>query len=366
MKKISCLFFVLVFYSGCRTTHQTSELPAQIEQLVKENLSAYTSPKKTTNISLDAVTPQALYPETAIGNTGQLVLAAPTSFILHRDSLYIVDFKNHHIAVVSAKSSAISRTIGRNGQGPGEFSQPTSICNNGQYIFVEDRNNGRIQAFSQEMNYVDSLPIASTLQGNAMCNQDFVFVTKQSPDRKFIMQGFEAKPPFRKAINILPYLYSEKDKLMGFNQVVAAEAGQNIYAAYRTLPFVFIFNKKGDFLESLSFQNERITRVLNDNSNAVTAMLSNNHQPLTMLFGTIGKLEKNAIAISYSNKLAIIRQKNGKWQMEKMLHLFKNELASKTDVKNFVMIGQVLINEKNIYVIPPIAANDPFIYKFKL
>jgi len=318
--------------------------PEPIDQLVQENFKDYLRQSKVHKIALDGVEPETHFPEMTIGNSGETVLAEPASFIVHRDSLLILDRKNHHIAVAHVGSPTITRTIGENGQAPAEFSQPLTICENGQNVFIEDQHNDRIQVFSHDLEYVDSLPIASSVSGRAICSEKFVFVTKQSTDRKFLLQGFEAKAPFKKAINILPYLSSEKDRLRTLNYAISAEVNQEIVAAYRTLPFVFMFNKNGTFTQALVLESSKIREHVNKNNEAAISMQKDNRKPVLLFMNAIGKTEKGTLAIAMSNK------------NDKPLSEYQNWIG----IQHFVSFNHKL------YVMPNATDNDPVIYRFNL
>jgi hypothetical protein len=73
----------------------------------------------------------------------------PTSLRVDEQGyLYIVDNMNHRIQVFSENGNFI-RTIGRKGQGPGEFLNPTDIYIKGETLYISDTGNRRIQIFSR-------------------------------------------------------------------------------------------------------------------------------------------------------------------------------------------------------------------------
>jgi hypothetical protein len=67
----------------------------------------------------------------------------------HQGNIYVADMGNHRIQKYDSKGKYI-KTIGRKGQGPGEFEQPTKIVidENHGGLFVMD--NPKIKCFSQE------------------------------------------------------------------------------------------------------------------------------------------------------------------------------------------------------------------------
>lgn len=366
MKNFYLAICCSIFFISCKTTDKGLGFPEPIDQLIQENLKDYLRLNKLHKIELDGIEPETHFPEMIIGNSGETLLAEPASFIVHRDSLLIVDRKNHHIAVSHVGSPIITRTIGENGQAPGEFSQPLTICENGQNVFIEDQHNDRIQVFSNDLKYVDSLPIASSVSGRAICSEKFVFVTKQSTDRKFLLQGFEAKTPFKKAINILPYLSSEKDRLRTLNYAISAEVNQEIVAAYRTLPFVFMFDKNGTFTQSLVLESSKISTHVNKNNEAAISMQKDNREPVLLFMNAIGKTDKGTLAIALSNKIVVLKLKKKKWKLEKIIQLFRNEDKPLSDYKNWIGIQHFVLFKNKLYVLPNTTDNDPVIYSFNL
>jgi hypothetical protein len=76
-----------------------------------------------------------------------------------KDNLYVLDRGNYRIQVFN-KNGAYLSTIGRKGQGPGEFLMPTFIdCNNEDIISVFDLGNQRIQRFLPSGAYINIIKI---------------------------------------------------------------------------------------------------------------------------------------------------------------------------------------------------------------
>ena len=69
---------------------------------------------------------------------------------LKNSLIYIVDSGNHRIVVFDLEGNFV-QTIGQQGQGPGEFNNPTGMCvDENSRIAVADFQNNRIQIFSPE------------------------------------------------------------------------------------------------------------------------------------------------------------------------------------------------------------------------
>ncbi len=81
----------------------------------------------------------------------------PTDVIVAENgNIYILDSGNHRIQKFDSNGKYIS-TIGRKGQGPGEFNSPIGIrLDSKEFIYVLDQGNHRIQVFSTKDKYLKS------------------------------------------------------------------------------------------------------------------------------------------------------------------------------------------------------------------
>lgn len=71
----------------------------------------------------------------------------------------ICEFLDGHIKKFDANGSYIT-TIGRNGSGPGEPANPGSMVFDSEgYLWVVNGGNKRIEKFTREGQYLDSVPI---------------------------------------------------------------------------------------------------------------------------------------------------------------------------------------------------------------
>jgi hypothetical protein len=96
------------------------------------------------------------------------------------EDIYVMDYQAKHFKVFNKHGQYI-KTIGRPGQGPGEFQAPRSIlCTNQKEIVVSDMN--RISYFTLEGEFIKSVPVAASMivtvdidsSGNFLCF-DIVF-----------------------------------------------------------------------------------------------------------------------------------------------------------------------------------------------
>ncbi len=77
--------------------------------------------------------------------------------------LFIVDMGNHRVQVFDADGSFVA-SLGRAGQGPGEFAEPTSATVIGDRLLVFDRENMRISMWSTEGEHLGELGVGPPLR----------------------------------------------------------------------------------------------------------------------------------------------------------------------------------------------------------
>jgi len=64
---------------------------------------------------------------------------------------------NHRVSIFDAETLAFISYFGSSGTGDGQFKIPTSICSDGEYLFIADRWNHRIQKFTLSGEYVSKI-----------------------------------------------------------------------------------------------------------------------------------------------------------------------------------------------------------------
>lgn len=97
-----------------------------------------------------------IHPELRTSRDAELGL---TTGILHdRDFIYVLDRSDHAVRVYE-KNGRFLKTIGRQGQGPGEFNAPSGFSILGDNLYVADSANGRIQILTRAGDYLSSLKV---------------------------------------------------------------------------------------------------------------------------------------------------------------------------------------------------------------
>ncbi len=99
-----------------------------------------------------------------------LAFYSPEDMVMDADGqIYILDSGNHRIQIFSPKGKYLA-TLGRFGQGPGEFQHPSSIdIDSDGYLVILDRWNNRIQVLSPEGKADRTTPLISDRIGKVRC-----------------------------------------------------------------------------------------------------------------------------------------------------------------------------------------------------
>lgn len=84
-------------------------------------------------------------------------LHSPSAVAIRGDYLYICELGNNRIQKFSISKKCFISKFGKPGSGDGEFNNPTGICIDPQgRVFVADRDNDRIQVFDDGNNFVNA------------------------------------------------------------------------------------------------------------------------------------------------------------------------------------------------------------------
>ena len=116
-------------------------------------------------LALSGIVPgvQAQAPEQAAGATALAEFEDARALAVDpRGRLYVVDAGRDVVEILDSTGGRID-VIGGSGTRVGEFDGPSDVDpTNGQLLLVADTYNGRIQRFSEEGQYLESLPIGQT------------------------------------------------------------------------------------------------------------------------------------------------------------------------------------------------------------
>lgn len=224
-------------------------------------------------------------------------LASTYSMIVHKDSLFMLDFKQNAI-LISNFDGKIIKSIGREGRGPVEFKNPQFISENKNYFFVYDLGNGRIQIFNKKFKYLKSLPTSFFCNGrNLAANNDFLILNEKLTV-PFDITSYSLKDlSLRKSNFIKQEFVFETDLKKGnmlYGMVIDASTEKYITAVTSMLPYIFVFDNTGKPIYSIKYKSKQ------NNEN----MRSNTSGGYTMLINGI-KIIKNNLFVLMPRKMII-------------------------------------------------------------
>jgi streptogramin lyase len=191
-----------------------------------------------------------------------------------RGRLYVADAGADVVRIFEPKGS-VRATLGGPGTRAGEFDAPTDVdATNGQALWVADAGNGRLQRFSEELQYLEALPVGRSLgtpeqrvfddgrdggdvqgQGRpvavATSDTDDVFVVDERDD---VVVAYDDK---RRAERIV----GDRSGLRG-PVALAVDGTRRLYVADREQNAIFAYDLFGTFLERLPLPDLPSPRAL--------------------------------------------------------------------------------------------------------
>ena len=183
-----------------------------------------------------------------------LILGTPNSMIAIGDSVYISDHQSEAIFAVGP-DGYLSRKIGTPGGAPGEFTNLWEIHYNGSHIFTFDQ--GRIQVFTETMEYIDSFSYSSWWREFAV-SPDYMLLECPGGDWLVCTRG--TSPPYTwiEPSKLIPVL--DMPDLGGANSYIASISpdGNRIAVGYHWLPYIFIYDNKFRHLQTIRFEGEDV------------------------------------------------------------------------------------------------------------
>jgi len=126
---------------------------------------------------------------------GEPSLFRPVALGTDETSVFVLDMDGHDIKVFS-RSGHFQRTIGRKGQGPGEFHLPSGLDILGGKLYVADSLNRRVQVLDTKGGYLSGFNTTFSPHGILALGPDRMVVLSLPSDRagqEKVLHGFDAK-----------------------------------------------------------------------------------------------------------------------------------------------------------------------------
>ncbi|MEW6456784.1 MAG: 6-bladed beta-propeller [Acidobacteriota bacterium] len=171
----------------------------------------------------------------------------------NEDNIYVSDWRRNFILKFSYHGEFL-KIIGRRGQGPGEFLNPLNICfDTKNNLIVYDSNNGRIQIFSPEGEYINSFKVFKTLSSIAASGQYLIYTSPKSVQGPLI-EIYNAEG---KMVDFFGERINFKYNTVSHNEVhLSINNEEELFVAWKYFPFVRRYAKEGKLLSEYSIKHK--------------------------------------------------------------------------------------------------------------
>ncbi len=163
-----------------------------------------------------------------------------------KNNLYVADVNFYHIKVFDSVGNYI-RTIGRKGQGPGEFLQIVSIClDNSDNLFVLDVTKRSIQQFSSSGEFINQLYIEGIPNAIAIDDSGYIYINNVSIEKHLI----EKYDKNGKIIRRIGSRILNEDKIIEllYNRINLLIENEFIYAGFLQPYKIDVYDHNGKFI----------------------------------------------------------------------------------------------------------------------
>ncbi len=200
-----------------------------------------------------------LVPETSIGELDgpdEYLFGSVRSIAVDDDrNVYVLDGQARHVRAYDADGNYL-RTLGRDGEGPGEFKVPIGLAISNGRLLVRDPANGRVQLFvletgeNQEWRYLPSEYFMNT----PLYRDDHgrVYVDISDPEVHFIVMDDDGAPLDTISAPAAPADFDDDE----YSMSTVAESGDRWMSVGATVPFGpdwhWTIHPSGHFLAALS------------------------------------------------------------------------------------------------------------------
>ncbi len=249
MKKqilILCVF-LLIFFISCAKKTEDLEYPIVVETL--DGIKVLTNP----DYPRDGTVAFNLVEEVSIGKEigeEEYLLNRPSQ--MHVDNqgyIYILDNRDCHILVYDDMGKYV-RTIGRKGQGPGEFMSLAffDFSQDGR-VFVNDYMNQRITIFDREGNPLGDFKLEGFYRGMLFASDSRVYFQKTSRKKEVELTSEYQEIQMITSIFSMDSEGQNKNRIMDIEtdtiKTKAIEGGALIVGGSRTIRFVWALDPRG-------------------------------------------------------------------------------------------------------------------------
>ena len=249
--RVILLAMLLASAGGCR---QSPEFVRIIESEIIDSLLAAVP---QTVIDVDALPEQVWHPNLELEHMrDSLMLGNLFRFTIVQDSLYVADAQANAI-FVSGLDGLLRRRVGREGSGPLEFVGLSSLAYAEPYFFAGETS--RLQILSTRLEYVAITParLGSGVLGGGLSASASYLYAPCPMTHEFRVCPRETEAPYEETNPFLPSLGITQPP-MNFVTVGATPEDRLVFAVFRGLPYVFIFDDKHQHVHTIRFTGDSI------------------------------------------------------------------------------------------------------------
>ena len=250
--RVILLAMLLASAGGCR---QSPDFVRIIESEIIDSLLAAVP---QTVIDVDALPEQVWHPNLELGQMrDSLVLGNFFRFTIVQDSLYVADEQANAI-FVSGLDGLLRRRVGREGKAPLEFDGLSSLVYVEPHLFASERS--RLQVLSTRLEYVATTParLGSSMILGAGLSASATYLYAPCPmTHEFRVCPRETEAPYEETKPFLPSLGITQPPMNSVN-VGATPEDRLVFAVFRGLPYVFVFDDNHQHVHTIRFHGTSI------------------------------------------------------------------------------------------------------------
>lgn len=263
---------------------------------------------------------------------------------LNDDYIYFVDKKNHKLIRYNIKTKMIEQ-VGQAGRGPGDFNEPSEVRINGQYIFVYEEGNARVQIFDKKLEYVSEISVRTTFSGKVSffdVNDNSLFISSPvSSSDEHVVQVYEFDRPINRVFGFMPRSVAVGEENIAINIMnIRIDAEDRIYVSYNGLPYIFIFDKMLNKINSLILRGDYVDDFYNFIPDRLNSQSLKNRDNVRSLIRSFDILD-DKLFILIQGDLFVIDMKSNK-----VLAKYRFKIGDE-----LYFGGLVRVNESNLYLI---------------
>jgi hypothetical protein len=240
--------------------------------------------ENTYEINLDNIENIELTPKFLIKNQPlddidhAFYLSNPIGIITLWDSLYILDNKQKSIFVV-APDLEIKRKMYREGMGPGEFLNPLDIATNGEFIFIYDGGNIRIDIFNQDFEFIKSIDgIPQFFRRSLSSGDSLLYVADRNSNKSGSITQYKLYPEIEEKLQLMPRLLPLGQQPQVLNSVEFYSNSKGyLVAGYSPIPNLFIYDPDGELIHYIILSGKYTEELIKRNNDFSKINSSNIH-----------------------------------------------------------------------------------------